>query len=86
MLGPRIFALGTSQNKHLPFLDVDLKGSLSWVPRAILAFRDGALSWGCGVYSLSDQWLNQDPECGSLRELQVSDLVPCFPPCETRGL
>ena len=37
------------------FFGRGLEGTLSWVPRAILAFRGGALSWSCGVYSLSDQ-------------------------------
>lgn len=47
-LGPWISALSTSQQctgEHLPFLDMDLKGSLPWEPRAILTFRAGASSW-----------------------------------------
>ena len=62
---PWIFAPGTSwkyTGEPLPFLDVDLEGSPSQAPRAILTFRGGALSWSCGFYSLSDQLQNQDPE------------------------
>lgn len=56
-LGLWIFALSASQKRTgepLLFFDMDLKGSLSWEPRAILTFRGGASSWVCGFCSPSE--------------------------------
>ena len=74
VLGPCIFALGTSQKKPPPLLDIGLEEIPVLGAWSHSELHRWARSWSCGYYSLSDQSLNQDPKLGTPRLPQAFDL------------